>query len=109
MKKNIFSAKEHIASFNVYRLECGMRPISKQQLKESLKVIGIPTNDVFVSALRRSDIFTQIGKDTFRFATPKKPIYVKKLDTIYKDYQSKMTTYRENSKKKKQQLETFAA
>lgn len=101
MRKNAFVAKDHISAINIFRISQGDKGFTKAQLKQTLKDSGIPSNEVFISALRRSPILTQVGKDQFKFCNHRKPVYWGWLDVIYKDYQSKTTTYQCTYREKK--------
>lgn len=98
-----FIAKDHIKALNMFRISLNGEPFTKEVLKQNLKSSGIPSNDVFVSALRRSTILTQVGKDQFKFTTPRDPVYFGVLDRIYKDYHSKTSSYQATYREKKRQ------
>lgn len=104
MRKNTFCAANHISALNIFRISQGDKAFTREHLKRTLKDGGIPSNEVFVSALRRSPILTQVGKDQFKFANPSKPIYYGWLDRVYKDYKSKTDMYYNNAIKKKGQI-----
>ena len=80
---------------------------AKKELQGTLKNGGIPSNEVFISALRRSPIITQVGKDRFKFDS-KQPIYWGVLEKIYKDYHQKTCTYNRAYCEKKKQLAAIA-
>lgn len=103
MRKNTFVAIDHIKAINIFRESLNGRSFSRKELKQTLKNDGIPSNEVFISALRKSPVLTQVGKDQFKFATPKRPVYYGMLDKIYKDYQSKINTYKQTYREKKKQ------
>ncbi len=113
MRKNTFVAKDHIFAINMFRIALNGGSFTKEELKKTLRDGGIPSNEVFISALRRSPVLTQVGKDQFRFATPKHPVYYGILDRVYKDYQSRTNAYQRTYREKKKQeiltSSTFAA
>lgn len=105
MRKNAFVAKDHIKAINIFRIALNGESFSKEELQVTLKEGGIPANEVFVSALRRSPVLTQVGKDRFKFASDQ-PVYWGVLERVYKDYQSKKLTYDRTYRNKKKQLTT---
>ena len=109
MRKNAFVAIDHIKAINIFRVALNGSSFTKEELKKTLKDGGIPSNEVFISALRRSPILIQVGKDQFKFATPQRPVYHGVLDRIYKDYQSKTNAYQRTYREKKKQEATSAA
>lgn len=98
-----FVAKDHIQALNMFRISLNGESFTKETLKQALKDGGIPSNDVFVNALRHSPILTQVGKNQFKFATPKRPVYQGMLDKIYKEYHNKTSTYQATYREKKKQ------
>lgn len=103
MRKNSFVAKDHISAINIFKIAQKGKSFSKTELKQTLKNGGIPSNEVFINALRKSPILAQVGKDQFMFATPK-PIYYGWLETVYKNYHTLTTKYRNTYKEKKKML-----
>lgn len=103
MRKNAFVAKDHIRAINTFRMALNGEPFSKEELQVTLKEGGIPSNEVFVSTLRRSPVLTQVGKDQFKFSSDQ-PVYWGVLDRVYKDYQAKKLAYDRTYRSKKKQL-----
>ena len=102
MRKNAFVAKDHIKAINMFRIALNGDFFTKKKLQATLKDGGIPSNEVFISALRRSPVLTQVGKDRFKFSSSQ-PIYWGVLERIYKDYQQKTRTYNQTYREKKKQ------
>lgn len=109
MRKNAFVAEDHIKAINIFREAIKGEAFTKAELKQTLKNGGIPSNEVFISALRRSPILTQVGKDQFKFTTPQQPVYYGLFDRIYKDYRSKTDVYQRTYQEKKKQKTISAA
>lgn len=103
MRKNAFVAKDHIKAINVFRIALNGESFTKEELRTTLKDGGIPSNEVFISALRRSPVLTQVGKDRFKFASTN-PVYWGVLERVYKDYQVKTNTYSQTYREKKKRL-----
>ena len=103
MRKNAFVAKDHIKAINMFRIALNGDFFTKKKLQATLKDGGIPSNEVFISALRRSPVLTQVGKDRFKFSSSQ-PIYWGVLERVYKDYQQKTHTYNQTYREKKKQL-----
>lgn len=103
MRKNAFVAKDHIQAINIFRMALNGESFTKEELRTTLKDGGIPSNEVFISALRRSPVLTQVGKDRFKFASTH-PVYWGVLERVYKDYQVKTNTYSQTYREKKKRL-----
>lgn len=103
MSRDTFVAKDHIQAINIFRIALNGSSFTKDELKKTLKNGGIPSNDVFISALRRSPVFTQVGRNQFKFATPKHPVHYGVLEYVYKDYRRKANEYQQNYREKKKQ------
>lgn len=99
-----FVAIDHIKALNVFRLDQKGNSFTKETLKEALKNGGIPSNELFVSHLRKSPVLTQVGKNQFKFATDK-PVYWGLLDRVYKDYKITLRRYDDNKKQREKQAQ----
>ena len=100
MRKNAFVAKDHIKAINLFRIALNGDSFTKKELQVTLKDGGIPSNEVFISALRRSPVLTQVGKDRFKFAS-NQPVYWGVLERVYKNYQQKTRAYNQAYREKK--------
>ncbi len=98
-----FVTESQIRALNTFRINLSGKAFSKAELKQTLRDGGIPSNEVFISALRRSPVLTQVGKDQFKFATPQHPVYWGVLDRVYVDYRVKANTYQKTYREKKRQ------
>lgn len=98
-----FCAKDHIHAINIFRIALNGKSFTKEELQVILKNGGIPSNEVFISELRRSSVLTQVSKDRFRFTT-NYPVYYGVLEKVYKDYQKRTSMYNQTYRKKKKQL-----
>lgn len=103
MRKNEFVAKDHISAINTFRIALNGGSFTKDELKQTLRDGGIPSNTVFINTLRKTPVLTQVGKDRFKFANPDKPVYYGLLDRVYKDYQIKTRAYQRTYREKKRQ------
>ena len=103
MRKNAFVAIDHIQAINIFRIALKGSSFTRDELKKTLRDGGIPSNEVFISELRRSSVLTQVSKDRFRFTTDY-PVYYGVLEKVYKDYQKRTSMYNQTYRKKKKQL-----
>ena len=103
MRKNAFVEKDHIQAINTFRMALKGESFTKEELKVTLKNGGIPSNEVFISELRRSPVLTQVGRDKFKFASDR-PVYYGVLERVYKDYQKRTCAYNQAYRKKKKRL-----
>lgn len=103
MRKNAFVAKDHIRAINTFRMALNGKSFTKKELQVTLKNGGIPSNEIFISELRRSPVLTQVGRDKFKFAS-NHPVYYGVLEKVYKDYQKRTRAYNQAYREKKKQL-----
>lgn len=103
MRKNAFVAKDHIRAINTFRMALNGESFTKEELQVTLKNGGIPSNEVFISELRRSPVLTQVGRDRFKFTTDH-PVYYGVLERVYKDYQKRTRAYNQAYHEKKKRL-----
>lgn len=101
MKKKMFVAKDHIKAINIFREALNGNSFTREELKQTLKNGGIPSNTVFINTLRKTPVLTQVGKDRFKFSNPNRPVYYGLLDQVYKDYRIKTRMYQQAYRKKK--------
>lgn len=97
-----FCAKDHIKAINIFRIALNGGSFTKDELKQTLRDGGIPSNTVFINTLRKTPVLTQVGKDRFKFSNPKQPVYYGLLEQVYKDYRVKTRTYQQTYREKKQ-------
>ena len=103
MRKNAFVAKDHIRAINIFRMGLNGESFTKERLRVTLKNGGIPSNEVFISELRRSPVLTQVGKNRFKFSSDH-PVYYGVLERVYKDYQKRTRAYTQAYREKKKRL-----
>lgn len=103
MRNNAFVAKDHIKAINIFRVALNGGSFTKDELKQTLREGGIPSNTIFINTLRKMPILTQVGKDRFKFSNPKQPVYYGLLEQVYKDYRVKTRTYQQTYREKKRQ------
>ena len=103
MRKNAFVAKDCIRAINTFRMALNGESFTKKELQVTLKNGGIPSNEVFISELRRSPVLTQVGRDKFKFASDR-PVYYGVLERVYKDYQRRTRAYNQAYREKKKRL-----
>ena len=104
MRKNTFVARNHIQAINIFREALKGDSFTMDELKQTLREGGIPSNTVFINTLRKTPVLTQVGKDQFKFSNPKQPVYYGLLDRVYKDYRIKTRMYQETYREKKRGL-----
>lgn len=103
MRKNAFVAKDHIRVINTFRMALNGESFTKKELQMTLKNGGIPSNEIFISELRRSPVLIQVGKNRFKFSSDH-PIYYGVLKKVYKDYQRRTRAYNQAYREKKKRL-----
>ncbi len=90
----MFKANEHISYLNAFREQLGSIPATEIDFRSALKHCGLPSNLVFWSEFKHSNIISKIGKDLYCFTEPDKPINYKKLEVIYKKYKKRSECYK---------------
>lgn len=100
MSKKAFEPYDCIAALNTVKngLQMTERPFTKEKLLVGLKGCGLPTNNIFWSAFRNSEILQEVSRGQFMFKS-KSPIYVGELVKIRHRYLNVLHKYKENSVK----------
>jgi hypothetical protein len=101
MRSKDFKPEEHIADLNNLKrnLMCLNRPFSRSLFISGLKGIGLPDNDVFWMAVKRSGIVQQLSRGCYIFKNDK-PIHISVLAKIHKDYRKIVCDYSKTYREK---------
>ena len=109
MRANAFNALEHIELLNILKRETvnlGLE-MTEQNLRESLKVCGIPSNGLFWSTFVKAGFVKEIKGKLFVWNNPDEPIHYRALEKVYKQYQSKVNSYRASYVLKRKEISTL--
>lgn len=87
-----FNAKAHIQELNALRSLTV--PSTSAELREDLKMIGLPSNGTFWTVLANSNLVKKLARNKYVFID--KPIHYTALETVYKAYTEKMREYAHN-------------
>lgn len=100
MRKS-FKPEDCIAALNNLKKGLQMRglPFTSEQLRNSLRGCGLPTNNNFFAVFKASGIVQEVSKGKYMFADDK-PIYVGTLHAIKRKYGELCRKYMDNHKKK---------
>lgn len=102
MSRVCFDPKKCIGPLNNAKqaLQWKNVPFDKETLLNNLKACGLPTNNIFWSALRKSNILQEVSKGKYMF-TSKEPIFVGALEEVKKSYQGIIKKHNNKQSKKK--------
>lgn len=89
-----FDPEEHIIGLNTLKSQLALTPFDSDTIRKGFKSCGIPSNNLFFSIFKKSDILKCIGEDLYCFINPNKPIHFTKLSEIYREYSKKSDIYR---------------
>lgn len=102
MRNNVFKARDHIKGLNNLRIQL-LLPITDVEFRNRLKELGIPSNSLFFSELRRAGIVKRNEDNSFSFAKPDTPIHYMALQSVYDSYKKREKEYSTTYNKKKNQ------
>lgn len=89
-----FDGNKYVAELNAFRIQLGSVPGSELDFRNAFRAIGLPSNQIFWSEFKNSNLLSKIGKDLYCFTEPENPINYKKLDSIYAKYHKRAEQYK---------------
>ena len=96
MRKNIFSAIDHISALNEFRkysIGSGDIPLTESDVRDVFKRCGIPSNSLFFSEFKKSGLLVKVERDLYVWKN-QRPIHYQVLQNIYERYQKRLYKYR---------------